>query len=117
MYEYEKADDFDEWSVEERLYDIVKRLQYISTRDMYRKMRLRYASEEQYNEEFGPNSGHEELLHKLWFSAKEDYCRHKDMYDTYLENNQVSENTDMNLQAMRKVIDEEIDNMLLDTED
>lgn len=115
--DYKKPEDFDEWPVKERLDHIVERLQYISTRDQYKRMCQRFASEQQYEEEFGENSGHEELLSSLWFSAKEDYYRHKDQYEAYLEENKVSETYSQNLEAMRKVIDDEIEQMLLDTED
>lgn len=114
--EYEKPEDWDELSIKERLDHIYERLQFISTRDRYKDMRRRFASEQQYDEEFGPASGYEELISELWFSAKEDYARYKEQYDTYLELNPQSKGYMNNIEAMRKVIDEELDNILLDTE-
>lgn len=109
-----RPDDFDEWSIEDRLDHIVARLDRVSGIEAYKKMRARYATEEQYEREFGDKTGNERLMSELWFSAKEDYCKHKDEYDEYLSQNPQSKGYMNNIEAMRRVIDEEIEGYLLD---
>lgn len=115
MYEeYERPEDWFDMSTKERLDHIVERLSFISQQQVYKDIRSRYASKEQNEEEFGPE--YEKLISDLWFSAKEDYSQNKYEYDGYIVNNPQSKGYMNNLEAMRKVIDEEIDNLLLDDE-
>lgn len=114
--EYERPEDFDEWPVNARLDDIVDRLQFITNQERYKFYRERFASDEQFQEQFGPESGHDKMLFVLWHSAKSDYSKNKEGYDTWLDNNKenLSENYLTNIEAMRRVIDDEIDAMLLE---
>jgi len=113
-WEYNRDPEWDTFSIKEKLDDIVSRLMFVSNKEVYRELRSRYASEKALEEEFGPNSGFQKYLSELWFGAKEDYCRYKEHFDTYLELNPQGESYMININAMRKVIDEEIDAMLLE---
>lgn len=111
--EYERPENFNEWSIDERLDHIVERLDSISKQETYRDYRKRFASDEQYDEEYGPESGYEEHLKALWFSAKGDYYLQKDEYEAHLENNRKSDIHMLNIEAMRKVVNDEVEALLL----
>lgn len=115
MYvKYERPEDWFDMSIKERLDHIVERLTFISQQQVYKDMRKRFASKQQFEEEFGPN--YEQLLHDLWFSAKEDYSANKYEYDGYIVNNPQSKGYMNNLEAMKNVIDDEIESLLLNDE-
>ena len=100
----------------DKVKSIGDRLDWIRNRELYKDMRSRYSHGTQFEEEF---KNHEEDLKKLWFSAKKDYCTSKEEIDAYLLSGTglFSPKYLEKFNAMKKVIEDEVDNILLDEEE
>lgn len=91
--------------------NIVSKLQFIANRSFFRDMRKRYATDEQFEEEY---KDFEQDMKKLWFEAKNEYCENKEAIDDFLNKEDIlSESSKESFKAMKKVINDEIEKILL----
>lgn len=111
---YERPFDWDTYSAKEKLDDIVARLNFIIQQEKRRDMRKHYATEDQFAEEFG--DAYDDTLKQLWKSCKLDYLNEKNILDSFMNNSNNSKYYKDCISAMNRVIQDELDDILLGDE-
>lgn len=113
---FEKPFDWDTYSTRERLDNIVDRLSFIAKQEKYKQLRSRWCTVEQYNDEYGDE--YNKYMMSLWLSCKTDYLERKNEYDSFIQNfgNNKNEHYKSCLELMNKVINDEIEDILLDAD-
>lgn len=97
-------------NIPELVNNIINKMNFIQNREFYRTMRQRYASEEQYKEEF---ADFDEDMRAIWTAAKNSYTDNKEAIDKHLIKHDYAEQTLNNFKIINNIIEAELEKILL----